>query len=244
MAIGTPTVIGGSPIHNATDAVTTWSFSSVTPNVGDLLVVSAEHIFTTGGLSPTTISASNTGFGTSGWSQVSVIATDNIFDLRTSFLYAIVTSSAAGVVTITRDGGGSAFWLSYGIMFSITGVDTASPVIQSNTGSSAAGGGPTSSVTLGSALTPGSALITNVFDANGVGAETQPSGYTTLTDRLENGDGFYTAYHLSPSSTTAAWSGLQSGLAHQQCLVELRPYSPGVSGLSPFPRRKLITKAS
>ena len=226
MAIGTPTAVGGTPTAiNAVTATTSWSFSSFTPAVGDLLVVSAEHIFTTGELSPTTLSCSNTGFTTGGWTQVSQINSDTGVDLRTSLFYAKVTASAAGVVTVTRNGTGSFFWLSYGLMWSITGVDSASPVIQSGAANTAAG--TTATVTLGSALTAGSAVITNVFDASGGGTETPPTGYTSLADRLENADGFYTAYHLSPSSTTVQWTGLNSGLSHQQAVIELRAAAGG-----------------
>lgn len=228
MAIGTPTAVGGTPAaHNASDTTTDWSFSSFTPAVGDVLVVSAELIFPTGVFTPTTLSVANTGFTTSGWTQVSTITSEATYDLRTSLFYAVVTASAAGVVTVSRDSSTNAFWLSYGVMYSFTGVDTASPVIQSTSGTSAAGGGATASLTLGSALTTGSALVTNVFDANGGGGETPPTGFTSGTDRLENGDGFYFAYHLSPSSTTVQWSGLEAGLGHGQCVIELRVASSG-----------------
>lgn len=229
--IGTPTQVGGTPAaHNATDTVTTWSFSSFTPNVGDVLVVSVEHIFGTGVLSPTTISISNTGFTTGGWTQVSQINSDSSFDLRTSMFYAVVTASAAGVVTITRDAAGSAFWLSYGLMWSFTGVDTSSPVVQSGAANTTAG--TTATVTLGATPLSNSCVISSVFDASGGGAGTV-SGFTDLADRLEDGDAFCTAYDLTPTSATVQWTGLNSTLSHQQVVLELR--ASGVENPLLFP---------
>lgn len=233
MPITAPVVVGGTTwVHNATDAVTTVTTATFTPKVGSWLVVSYEAIGNNADFVTRTHTVSVSGFTVSAWTTVAEDHVDNATMLRTCMAYAQVTVAAPGTLTVTRDQGGTILWICYGLVIEWSGVGG---VRQSKTATGATTG-TTTAVTLDAAIATGSAVVLNCFDAGGAGSLGDPTGYTGLTDRLENGDQLGTAYHLLPSSTTATWTASvdgggiwRDGVVALELLSSDRPLSPNLN---------------
>ena len=190
------------------------------------------------------MSCSNNGFTVDSWTQYSVPYDLTGFAtwVRTGFFVGRCTASASGVVTLTRTDTNNTSWQMYGRIATVTGCASSTYVAQS--GTAVPVNSSTAQVTLGSAVTAGNALMTVVFDAGGSGGQTPPTGHTQLTRFSENGDDTCWSYSLSPPSNAPQWSTLQSqpNVASNMVVIELAAPAAGIAGLTPLPRRKLVTK--
>jgi hypothetical protein len=206
----------------ASSGTSTLASASFTPAVGDVLVV---NVGAWTAASPN-ITVGNTGF-TATWTQEIAFLTDS--NQQLSGIYTgVVTASASGTVTITRNNA----TIANASVTRWTGVDTTDPSVQVK--GAGLSSGTSLGVTLDSALTSGSALAGSAYD----GGETDnvaspPTSWTANTFGTFGGDALYTARWATPSGLTHTWTGLAGSFYKSVAVVELRPAAGAAAPLPP-----------
>lgn len=232
MAIGTPTLIGSTFTHQASD-INTKATGSYTPSaVGNLILIAMTTQNQSGTLDVVTndgtISVSTSHSGTWSWNYVQPVGaifdpnTGNDYYGRLHFAYAFVPTGGdvSGDTTITFNGGGGTVNknrnIVLGRVIEVSGVDTTTPILQS--ASNRVTNNSALTVTLGSTQTSSTVIgiVGNAYTTTDTDI-TAPTGYTELLEvntTTTDNQQLQIVYDAGSPGTSLNWTTLATSGAY------------------------------